>query len=53
MGHHAAVVVFLVLAVLPSLASEPGQPLDTNDWITVAQGVSVSAVIPFPDASVL
>ncbi len=38
-----AAVVILV-AVLPALASEPGQPLDCSDWVFLKPGLSCSAL---------
>ena len=33
MGRHEYLLVLLVLAALPSLASEPGQQMDCSDWV--------------------
>ncbi len=38
----------LIVAVLPALASEPGQPLDCSDWVFVEPGLSCTTWIPNP-----
>ena len=42
----AAAVV--LVAVLPALASEPGQPLDCSDWVFVEPGFSCQQFVAFP-----
>ncbi len=40
--------VLAVLCLLPAWASEPGEPLDCDDWTILEAGVNCVTEIPFP-----
>ena len=41
-------VLFVVLLSLPTLASNPGEPLDCSDWVFLEPGFSCREIAPFP-----
>jgi len=42
------VALLPALAVLPALASDPGQPLDCTDWVFLEPGYTCSPWVPYP-----